>query len=165
MTSRSTACCQTSRCPPLLRLVCLCTCRDARQSRQRRELAHGQQPTRGRPAVKGAVHWLQDCTRLFGSPRSSKYVAQDSIELLPEGDSRPPRVVHRALANFMRGWSPSLRRFLATRALLYEYPLDAAELDSAQPCGEDATPLLHEEPRPSGGPDSRHAAVKVGFLR
>ena len=65
--------------------------------------------TTGIEHVSSPILLLQDCTRLFGSMRSSKYVAQDNLELLAEGQL-PMRIVHRALVNFFEGWSPSHRR-------------------------------------------------------
>ena len=46
-----------------------------------------------------------DCQRLFGAIRISKYVAQENIELLPGS-----RVLHRALDNYFNGYSASLGR-------------------------------------------------------
>lgn len=48
-----------------------------------------------------------ECQRLFGATRISKYVAQENVELVP---SR--RILHRALNNYFRGYSIELGRFV-----------------------------------------------------
>lgn len=46
-----------------------------------------------------------ESSRLFGSTRISKYVAQENVEI-----ATGTRVLHRALNNYFRGFSPSLGR-------------------------------------------------------
>ncbi len=47
-----------------------------------------------------------DCQRIFGAVRISKYVAQDNIEPLVAGR----RVNHRAVAHYFDSYSPDLQR-------------------------------------------------------
>ena len=47
---------------------------------------------------------------------STKYVAQDSLELLPDDEQH--RVVHRALLNFFHEYSPAPRRYLPNPQLV-----------------------------------------------
>jgi hypothetical protein len=61
----------------------------------------------------GAVR-ADDCQRIFGAARVSKYVAQDNVE--PLGGRR---VTHRAIAHYFDAYSPDLARCAAPAAALW----------------------------------------------
>lgn len=80
-----------------------------------------------------------DCVRLFRGARTSKYVAQDNIEVLQD-----ERVVHRALMSHFTKYSSDLGRYIPTARIQYEYPGHYQASDS-QSCASDSNLLLHDD--------------------
>lgn len=94
-----------------------------------------------------------DCVSIFGAARSSKYVAEENVDVesLPVGGSR---VTHPLLRSFFDGWSKeeegkasgSRGRYLGNARLRYEYPDDFDEESSETGCSvaavEDDSNLL-----------------------
>ncbi|KAK9814029.1 hypothetical protein WJX73_009611 [Symbiochloris irregularis] len=76
-----------------------------------------------------------DCTRLFGSARGSKYVAQENVEVV-----KGERVLHRALDAYFSGFSKELGRYMPNHRLEYVYP-DLYEADDLEPVGQDSNLL------------------------
>jgi hypothetical protein len=56
--------------------------------------------------------WLacpaDDCQRIFGAVRLSKYVAQENVEPV----LTPRRINHRAISHYFDSYSPDLQRFV-----------------------------------------------------
>eukprot|EP00884_Botryococcus_braunii_P013811 jgi/Botrbrau1/22430/Bobra.0091s0032.1 len=83
----------------------------------------------------------EDCARLFGHPRISKYVAQENIDAITDA-----RVLHRAIANYFEGYSRRLGRYVPNRRLQYEYP-DNYDAPDLEPCAVDANLLIPAKKR------------------
>ncbi|EIE25330.1 hypothetical protein COCSUDRAFT_61552 [Coccomyxa subellipsoidea C-169] len=77
-----------------------------------------------------------DCQRIFGAVRISKYVAQDNMEPLLV----PHRVNHRAIAHYFDSYSPDLLRYVPNSRLQYEYP-DNYDAAVQQSCLDDSNVL------------------------
>lgn len=63
-----------------------------------------------------AVWRADDCQRIFGAVRISKYVAQDNMEPITCGR----RIHHRAIAHYFDSYSPAAGLYVPNRKLRFE---------------------------------------------
>ncbi|DBA98893.1 TPA: hypothetical protein ACH3X1_014642 [Trebouxia sp. C0004] len=81
-----------------------------------------------------------DCVRLFQGGRTSKYVAQENVEVLQD-----QRVVHRAVMSYFTEYSSGLGRYIPNARMQYEYP-GTYQASDAKSCASDSNLLLHDDP-------------------